>query len=312
MVAFLAEAEELRGDIRGLLKRCPDLERALARLTLGRGGPRDLAALRDGLTQAAALKAMLDQDILSGTAARRASRPWPRAMGHHDLLVERLGRALAAELPVNARDGGIIAAGYAPDLDELKTLRDESRRLIAALQSRYAEQSGVAGLKVKHNNVLGYFIEVTATHADKLMGQSDFIHRQTLARRDALYHRRAVGARAQDRQRGRQGPGSRTAAFRGSGGRSNRPCRGHRPGGPRPGRSRMPPLAWRRLRVEGRWTRPRVDNSLAFASRAGAIRWSKRPWPAARRAPSLPTTALWAWTGRVTYRKPTAAAASGC
>lgn len=179
-LAMFCADDALRGDVRAGLRRCPDMERALSRLTLERGGPRDLAAVRDGLAEAAALRARL--------AAADGALPRDLAqavddLGHHDVLIERLGRALAPELPLAARDGGFIAPGYAPELDELKTLRDESRRLIAGLQRDYAVKTGVQSLKIKHNNVLGYFIEVTPTHADKVpTGEgADFIHRQTLA-----------------------------------------------------------------------------------------------------------------------------------
>jgi DNA mismatch repair protein MutS len=181
MLQYLIEAEALRADMRERLKRCPDIERALARLTLGRGGPRDLAAVRDGLAQAAGLRSLLNRDSFApppdgiATAARH--------LGFHETLVERLTRALAEELPLIARDGGFIARGYHQELDELRALRDQSRRLIAGLQARYAEETGVASLKIKHNNVLGYFVEVTATHAPKLPAgaEGSFIHRQTMA-----------------------------------------------------------------------------------------------------------------------------------
>jgi len=178
-VAYFLAEDALREDLRAGLKKCPDVERALARLTLGRGGPRDLAALRDGLSAAA---------VMRGQLAAAGLRPPPenlsaiaQDLGHHDALVDRLDRALAAELPLAARDGGFIARGYAPELDELKTLRDESRRLVAALQGRYVQATGVNSLKIKHNNVLGYFVEVTPLHADKLSADTQFIHRQTLA-----------------------------------------------------------------------------------------------------------------------------------
>jgi DNA mismatch repair protein MutS len=106
------------------------------------------------------------------TAARRD-------LGEHSALVERLGRALAAELPLLTRDGGFIAAGYSDELDEWKSLRDESRRMIAQLQARYADETGVSALKIRHNNVIGYYIEVSANNAPKL--GSEFIHRQTMA-----------------------------------------------------------------------------------------------------------------------------------
>ncbi len=100
-------------------------------------------------------------------------------LGGHDTLIDRLGRALSPDLPLLSRDGGFIATGYAPGLDELVALRDESRRLIAGLEARYRRISSVATLKVRHNNVLGYYVEVTPTHADKIT--EPFIHRQTLA-----------------------------------------------------------------------------------------------------------------------------------
>src|SRR5205085_7432492 len=91
-----------------------------------------------------------------------------RDLGEHGALVERLARALAAELPLITRDGGFIAAGYAGELDELRLLRDQSRKLMAQLQARYAEETAIASLKIRHNNVLGYYIEVTPQHAGKL------------------------------------------------------------------------------------------------------------------------------------------------
>ena len=181
MVAFFAAEETLRGRLRETLRKCPDVARALSRLTLGRGGPRDLAAVRDALIQAEALRGLLSLDGLTPPPANLAAAL--NDLGAHATLIDRLSRALAPELPLMARDGGFIAPGYAPQLDELKTLRDESRRLIAGLQSGYAKTTGIASLKIKHNNVLGYFIEVTPTHADKVPSgaEAPFIHRQTLA-----------------------------------------------------------------------------------------------------------------------------------
>ncbi|MDD9901640.1 MAG: DNA mismatch repair protein MutS, partial [Alphaproteobacteria bacterium] len=102
--------------------------------------------------------------------------------GTHHPLIDQLERALEDDLPVLARDGGFIKFGYLPKLDELRTLRDQSRQHIARLQAEYSKKSGVSGLKIKHNNVIGYFIEVTATHADKLLKDKEsFIHRQTMA-----------------------------------------------------------------------------------------------------------------------------------
>src|ERR1700724_3212681 len=181
-VEFFVDRPELRGALRERLRRCPDIERALTRLSLGRGGPRDLAALRQSLGETASVREMLAApgDIESGLV------PLPERLGaaqlgvgDHGAFVERLGRALAAELPLFARDGGFIAAGYSGELDEWKSLRDESRRMIAALQARYADETAVTALKIRHNNVIGYYIEVSANHAGEL--GPEFIHRQTMA-----------------------------------------------------------------------------------------------------------------------------------
>jgi len=165
--------------VRETLSGAPDMERALSRLTLGRGGPRDLAAVREGLHRAGVLgdslraRAALPAEVADATAA----------LGHHEVLVERLQRALAPELPALTRDGGVIAAGYHAALDEQRSLRDDSRRLIVNLQAKYAGETGIASLKVRHNNVLGYYIEVTPANAGKIPTGTGarFIHRQTLA-----------------------------------------------------------------------------------------------------------------------------------
>ena len=176
-VQRLVSEESLRASLRPLLKRSPDLARALSRLSLGRGGPRDLAAIGDGLAAAGVVAERLAA-IAEPPAEIAEIR---RDLGHHQVLVERFGRALAEDLPLFARDGGFIRAGYAPDLDELRLLRDESRKLIAGLQTRYQAETGIASLKIRHNNVLGYYIEATATHAEKMIGKPGFIHRQTMA-----------------------------------------------------------------------------------------------------------------------------------
>ena len=176
-VAYFVADARLRDELRGLLARCPDIERALSRLTVGRGGPRDLGAVRDALAQSALVHGALAGGGLA--APPEALTALDSGLGHHDTLVDRLARALRPEPPLIARDGGFIAQGYAPELDELITLRDESRRLLTELEARYRADTGVASLKVRHNNVLGYFVEVTPTNADKVT--ESFIHRQTLA-----------------------------------------------------------------------------------------------------------------------------------
>ncbi len=181
MVSWFVEDSRRRESLRAIFKSIGDIERALSRLTLGRGGPRDLAGLRDALGAVPALKAALGDGGLAGTPA--GLMDCLSELSEHAVLVERLGRALGTDLPLNARDGGFIARGYAEALDELLTLRDESRKLIAALQARYAAETKVPGLKIRHNNILGYFVEVTQLHADKIGtgANGPFIHRQTMA-----------------------------------------------------------------------------------------------------------------------------------
>jgi len=166
-----------REALREHLRRCPDLERALSRLTVGRGGPRDLAGVRDGLALTADIRELLGQGPLPAALTQNIED-----LGNHGELVATLTRALVPDLPLYARDGGFIAPGFAPHFDELRELRDESRRLIAGLQDKYAADTEIQNLKIKHNNVLGYFIEVTARHADDLLAAVDgpYIHRQTM------------------------------------------------------------------------------------------------------------------------------------
>ncbi|MBB4286915.1 DNA mismatch repair protein MutS [Roseospira goensis] len=179
-VAALVDAPAAREALRARLRRVPDVERALSRLVLGRGGPRDLAMLRDALAEIPGLRAGLDEDLRGLVPTLLAGGA--RDLGDHATLVDRLTRALEAEPPLLARDGGFIRPGYHAGLDELRTLHDESRRLIAALQARLAEETGIGALKVRHNNVIGYYVEVPSRHADRLMApDSGFIHRQTMA-----------------------------------------------------------------------------------------------------------------------------------
>lgn len=153
MVQFFIEAERAREAVRALLERCPEIERSLSRLSVGRGGPRDLAAIRDALALTAELRVVLGEAGLPGIPP--GIETCLTDLGHHRPLVDRLCRALAPDLPVLSRDGGFIAAGYLAKLDELRGLRDESRRLIAGLQARYVGETGVQALKIRHNNVLG-------------------------------------------------------------------------------------------------------------------------------------------------------------
>src|SRR5262249_49576402 len=173
---FLIERASLRDDLRASLKAAPDIARATARLTLQRGGPRDLGAIRDGLQAARQLRRALGAltEILQPAPGELldAQRDLAEALAALVPLSGKLEQQLVAEPPFFARDGGFIAAGAHAALDEARSLRDESRRVIAALETRYRGETGIASLKIRHNAVLGYFIEVTATHADKLAAPS--------------------------------------------------------------------------------------------------------------------------------------------
>jgi len=177
-VAALADDPRLLADLRTALSRVPDMDRALSRLALERGGPRDLAAVRAGLTQGAAIAARLPAD------APQVLRHAAADLVDHEALIDLLDDALVAEPPLLARDGGFVAEGHDEDLDQTRRLRDEGRGVVAGMQADYAALAGVASLKIKHNNVLGYFIETTATHAERMMApplNQTFIHRQTTA-----------------------------------------------------------------------------------------------------------------------------------
>ena len=178
-VQGFAEGAELRRKAREHLRSCPDMARALARISVGRGGPRDLANLRDGVKAARRLRD--DMNDLRGEAAY-AQGALTQAIADLSQLSDRLAFLLVEEPPYLARDGGFIVTGAHAPLDELRALRDESRRVIAALEGRYKTESGVSQLRIKHNGVLGYFIEVAQQHADRLMANKDlFRHRQTMA-----------------------------------------------------------------------------------------------------------------------------------
>lgn len=176
-VAFFVDHPDVRADIRAALKRCPDMERALSRLSLGRGGPRDLAAIRDALAEIPSLRATLARpalDVPPAAIAKAAAR-----LGEHSTLVDILTRALAEDPPLLARDGGFVRAEFNAALDEMKSLRAEGNSHLMRLERRYVEETGIATLKIRHNNIIGHHIEVPAKQAEKL--NDGFIHRQTMA-----------------------------------------------------------------------------------------------------------------------------------
>jgi DNA mismatch repair protein MutS len=168
----------LRDMVRGALRALPDIGRALGRLAAGRGSPRDLGQLRDGLDGAWRLGERLDA---IGTPPPLLAELVPQLRGH-GALIDLLARALVPEPPIDASHGGYIAEGYDAALDDLRDAGAGGRRAIAALEAEYRSRTGITALKVRHNGVLGYHIEVPARAADPLMKpDSGFTHRQTLA-----------------------------------------------------------------------------------------------------------------------------------
>ena len=185
-VTFFKDHAGLRGELRQQLASVGDMARAVSRLVLGRGGPRDMKAIGQGLAQGTRLNAAFARQPMATPPPNTAS-----ALSTLNLsdkaplaaLARDIEKAFKDDIPMLARDGGFVTNGWHAGLDALKALRDDSRRLVASLQADYAKQAGVPTLKIKHNNVLGYFIEVTPKHADTMLsalGDSPFIHRQTL------------------------------------------------------------------------------------------------------------------------------------
>jgi DNA mismatch repair protein MutS len=178
LVGLFCREGALRDWTRRQLKALPDIGRALGRLVAGRGSPRDLGQLRDGLSEARRV-----HERLSALSERPPllDELLPALTGH-SALIDLLARALVPAPPIDAAQGGYIAEGYDPALDALRATGGEGRRAIAALEARYRQQTGIAALKIRHNNVLGYHVEVPARNADKLMAaDSGFTHRQTMA-----------------------------------------------------------------------------------------------------------------------------------
>ncbi len=183
-VGYLVEEAGLREDVRMAIRRAPDIARALTRLAFGRGGPRDLGAIRDALIAAEEAAVLLLERNGGMGLAHELAEIATRLGAAAGPLSSELSAALTDDLPVQKRDGGFVRPGYRADLDEALALRDKSRQVMAALEQRYQELTGVKTLKVRHNNVLGFFIEVTQLNARPLVSEplsATFRHRQTMS-----------------------------------------------------------------------------------------------------------------------------------
>ena len=185
-VEFFLDDAVQRETLRAKLKETSDMARAISRIALGRGGPRDMLTLGQGLKSG---------ELINAEFSKSPSLKFPKntqnALARLSLSdkgeLAKFGsditKAFLPDVPMIARDGGFIAPGWSPSFDELKKLRDDSRKIVATLQADYAREADIPTLKIKHNNVLGYFIEVTPKYADAMLSkgaESKFIHRQTL------------------------------------------------------------------------------------------------------------------------------------
>lgn len=187
-VSYFLNDDNKRDNLRDLLKSCPDIERALSRLSVDRGGPRDLEAILMSLMSSLRIKDMINEDDGHVNDLNRPAllKDYLDAMlfdSEIHELIDHLDRGLKDDLPLLSRDGGFIAKGYAPELDSLRALRDNNRQIILDLETEYLKRSGVNKLKIKHNNVIGYYIEVPSAQAQSLFDDEEkfFIHRQTMA-----------------------------------------------------------------------------------------------------------------------------------
>src|ERR1700691_2206464 len=265
---FLVEAAPMRDALRRALMHAPDFLRALARLSLDRGGPRDLAAVREGLAAAVTLAGILEAaqdlppELLSAYARLRADCAE---------LERDLEATLADDLPLLKRDGGFVRPGAVAALDEARSLRDESRRVIAGLQASYADQAGVKQLKIKHNNFLGYFIETAQAVGETLLKpphNATFIHRQTMAGAMRFSTHALAELASRIASAAERAPALELAAFE----RLRQACvaEGERLRGFGAALAEIDvAAALAGLAVKRVWTRPLVDASLSFAIEGG-------------------------------------------
>ena len=286
-VAFFAADAQIADALRQALKTRADMPRALSRLALNRGGPRDLGALRAGLAAAAAIDATARGLPAAGGTRRRARGHCRRCL---PICAGISTRALADELPLLKRDGGFVRAGYDGELDEMRALRDQSRRVIAGMERDLIEETGIRSLKIRHNNVLGYYIEVTANHQAIMTGSDQakarFIHRQTMASamrftttelaeletQDRQCRRPRAGDRARRLRRGwspRPSPAQIDPRRRAGARRARRVGRARRAGGCRELR---PADRRRQPRLSGRGRAPSGGRAGAAAAGAEAVR----------------------------------------
>lgn len=183
IVSFFYNHHDVRDNLREILKKCPDVERCISRLSVGRGGPRDMAAILQTLNSLAPVKTVVNSyqkvDVVDELPAAVATVL--QNLGTYYSLIDELSRALNEDnLPMLARDGGFIAEGYSPELDATRMMSQEGHEYIMNLQGKYIEETNIEALKIKYNNVVGYFIEIPNKFATQLLENPEFIHRQSV------------------------------------------------------------------------------------------------------------------------------------
>ncbi len=183
VVEFFIKHTDVRKNLRDILQNCPDVERAVSRLGVGRGGPRDLAAIRNVLALLPELRTMVEtykrNDVVDELPTAVAGIL--QKFGTHYSLLSTLTKALQTEdLPLLARDGGFVAAGYSPELDAVREMKEKGHSYILNMQSKYCAETGIEQLKIKYNNVVGYFIEVPNKFAAEMLTNPEFLHRQSV------------------------------------------------------------------------------------------------------------------------------------
>lgn len=184
VIGFFINYDNIRQSLRSLLKLCPDIERSVSRLSAKRGGPRDLASIKTTLGAIPKIKNIINEfahqnkEIISGVPAS-ISKIIDK-LGLYANLVDNIEHALEDELPLLSRDGGFIKKGYYPPLDEIKSIREDSNKLILDLQGKYSTSTKIPNLKIKYNNVIGYFIEVPSKFGADMLSDPNFIHRQSV------------------------------------------------------------------------------------------------------------------------------------
>src|SRR5690606_36937790 len=163
--------------IRDVLTEICDLERILTRVALGSARPRDLAQLRDSLARVPRMKAGIDALTVAADGESRLAR-LAEQCGEHEAERALLSRAIVESPPVLIRDGGVIAEGYDPELDELRSISENASRHLAELETKERERTGIPSVKVGYNRVHGFYIELGKTHAERV--PADYMRRQTL------------------------------------------------------------------------------------------------------------------------------------